>query len=76
MKSIQVNKEQFNLLNKWGRSIVALSKKGFLNKLEFPIHQSEELLNLFKDNTIVNIAEPNLVKNKDNPVADVIENEN
>ena len=41
---IQVNQEQLDLINKWGESIVELSRQGFLDSFKYPISKSEALL--------------------------------
>jgi hypothetical protein len=67
---IQVNQEQLDLINKWGESIVELSKQGFLDSFKYPISKSEALLSKLQKK-----QKYNLIKNKDHPMGDVLDNE-
>lgn len=68
---IQISQEYLNLMNKWGKCIEQLTKKGIISQSDFPVKETQRALYQLKNKKYFS-----LIKNKDHPLGEILDNEN
>ena len=68
---IQISQENLELMNRWGKCIQSLTEKGIISKNKFPVEETKKVLYQLKNKKYFS-----LIKNKDNPLGEILDNEN
>ena len=68
---IQISQENLKLMNKWGECIKSLTEKGIISQKNFPVEETKKALYQLKNKKYFS-----LIKNKDHPLGELLENEN